>query len=35
MAGTILGFQHIRRQVQLDELKRSIPDIDEKHAADK
>ena len=31
VAGLILGVQGIRRQVAVDELKSSIPNIDEQH----
>ncbi|KAI9811802.1 MAG: hypothetical protein M1832_000696 [Thelocarpon impressellum] len=34
VAGTILGFQHVRRQVKVEDLKRSIPDLDEEHTVD-
>lgn len=35
VAGAILGYQHIRRQERVEDLKASIPDIDEKHHAEK
>ena len=34
VAGAIFGFQHVRRQVRVDDLKRSIPGLDENHEAD-
>jgi hypothetical protein len=35
VAGAILGYQHIRRQEEVEDLKRSIPDIGADHIADK
>lgn len=34
VAGAIFGFQHIRRTVKVQDLKRSIPDIGEEHEID-
>ncbi|KAI9762024.1 MAG: hypothetical protein M4579_000660 [Chaenotheca gracillima] len=33
VASTILGFQHLRRQERVDDLKRSIPDLSPDHSA--
>ena len=35
VAGAILGYQYVRRQEQVEDLKRSIPDIGADHVADK
>ena len=35
VAGTIYGFQSLRRSVAVEELKASIPNIDEHHHADR
>ena len=34
VAGAIFGFQHVRRRVRVDHLKKSIPLIDEEQDAD-
>lgn len=35
VAGAILGYQHVRRQEKVEDLKRSIPELDSKHHARK
>ncbi len=35
VAGSIFGLQQLRRQIQLEDLKRSIPAVDEHHEAEK
>ena len=35
VAGAIFGFQHIRRQERLEDLKSSIPELGREHKADK
>jgi tRNA threonylcarbamoyladenosine dehydratase len=34
-AGAILGYQHLRRQERVEDLKNSIPELGRGHAADK
>jgi len=35
VAGAILGYQHVRRQERVDDLKRGIPDVGDGHEVDK
>jgi hypothetical protein len=35
VAGGILGYQHVRRQEKVEDLKSSIPRLGEEHQADK
>lgn len=35
VAGAILGYQHVRRQERVEDLKASIPPLDERHTAEK
>lgn len=35
VAGTLLGYQHIRREQKVENLKHSIPELDEKHKAER
>lgn len=35
VAGTILGYQHIRRQERVEDLKSSIPELGRNHKGDK
>ncbi|KAL3418840.1 putative ThiF domain protein [Phlyctema vagabunda] len=35
VAGAIFGYQHVRRQEKVEDLKRSIPELGSKHHADK
>ena len=35
VAGAIFGVQHLRRQYQIDDLKRSIPEVNQSHRVDR
>lgn len=35
VAGAIFGYQHVRRQERLEDLKSSIPELGKEHKADK
>jgi len=35
VAGAILGYQHMRRQENIEDLKNSIPELGKGHVADK
>jgi hypothetical protein len=35
VAGAILGYQHVRRQEKVEDLKRGIPDVGDGHEVDK